>query len=107
MDCFVAPLLAMTVACSLYYGNDGTQISGRDLGQHRVECHRSARQILEGLSAIGRLLLRFGRGRTNLGHRLAAIEQGSRRNQMKFMGLNRLVLEQEDAERDDVLAAPI
>src|SRR6266705_1736443 len=91
--------------------NDGLRfcdrISGREFRQRRVERRGGTRQILERQPAIGRLLLRLRRGGTNLGHRLCAIEQGPRRDYMKLMGLDRLILEQEDAQRDDVLAAPI
>src|ERR1700722_12151252 len=96
LDCFVAPLLAMTVfylAC--------------DLGQRSVERRCRARQILERESAISGLLLRRGCRGPDLGDRLSVIEQGQRRDHLKFMGLDRLVLQQKDAERDDVLAAPV
>src|SRR5882724_13546137 len=83
------------------------RISGGKFRQCRVKDRGSARQILERKPAIGRLLLRLRRGGTNLGHRLGAIEQGLRRDYMKLMGLDRLILEQEDAQRNDVLAAPI
>ena len=62
---------------------------------------------LNAQPAIGGLLLRRGRRGANFGDRLAAVEQGQRRDHLKFMGLDRLVLQQKDAERDDILAAPV
>src|ERR1700736_5309906 len=71
--------------------NDGFDLS-RDLRQRSVKRRGGARQILEGKPAVGRLLLRFRRGGTNLGHRLGAIEQGFWCDHMKFMGFDRLML---------------
>jgi len=82
-------------------------LSGRDLRQRRVERRSRARQILERQPAIGRLFLCRGRRGANLGDGLAAIQQGQRRDHMKFVGFDRLVLQQENAERDDILATPI
>src|SRR5258708_40017606 len=87
--------------------HDALPISGRDFGERRFERGGSIRQIRKGKPAIRRLLLRFGRGGTNLRNRLSAIEQGQRRDDVKLMGFDRLVFQQEDAERDDILAAPI
>ena len=82
-------------------------MSGCKFRQRRVERRGSTRQVLEREAAVGRLLLRLGRGGANLGHRFCAIEQGLRRDHMKLVGFDRLILEQEGAQRDDVLAAPI
>src|SRR6266404_3778301 len=84
-----------------------TLMSGGDFRQRCVERRGRARQILEHEAAIGRLLLRFRRGRANLGHRLSIVEQGLWCDHVKLMGFDGLILEQKDAQRDDILAAPI
>src|SRR5229473_4053401 len=86
---------------------DRMRRSSRDLRQRSIKRRGGAWQILEGKPAVGRLLLRFRRGGTNLGHRLGAIEQGFWCDHMKLMGFDRLILQQEDTQRDDVLAAPV
>src|SRR5258708_30321854 len=55
--------------------HDALPISGRDFGERRFERGGSIRQIRKGKPAIRRLLLRFGRGGTNLRNRLSAIER--------------------------------
>ncbi len=80
---------------------------GREFRQRRVERRGRARQILKRKPAICRLFLRFRRSGANLGDRLAASEQGPWRDHVKLVGFDRLVFQQKDAQRDDVLAAPI
>jgi hypothetical protein len=83
------------------------KISGRDFGEGRLERSRSTRQIREGKPAIGGLLLRFGCGGADLRDRLSTVEQGRRRDDVKLMGFDGLVFQQEDPDRDDILATPV
>src|ERR1700692_4597014 len=86
--------------------NDGLDL-GRDFRQRRVERRVRARQILEGANMPRLLKVLFRNTRTNLRERLAALDHFSRRADMKLMVLDRSVLQQPDAQGDDVVAAPV
>src|SRR5688572_17446081 len=97
-------LLARTVFDRNYRLN--SKISGRDFGERRLERGRRARQLREGQAAIRGLLLRFRGGRANLRDRFSSIKQGLGRDYVKLMGFDGLVFQQEDPDRDDILATP-
>src|SRR6202022_405302 len=82
-------------------------MSGRDFRQRRVERRARARQILEGANMPRLLKVLFRDTRTNLRERLAALDHFGRRADMKFMVLDRSVLQQPDAQGDDAVAAPV